>query len=273
MGTPLNPSAPVFDGHGVSSPTPDPANMQLPDLIKWAVPHGLADYLERIFNHPHTEISDALMQLDFKLLQEIRLSLMDQLKVIFPQTDGLKLRNRKITRTIVGDIYYISFSVVNRSLSKELDKITTKAIIEDSEDDDASDDDDQANSQNDLYATVTRLSKCLSDMKKELKECRKANLHLTDRVGELLLKIEAIEESCEPQMEKGAAENNDMRCSPHSPISIPPPPPTAVSVTETQDEPVAVNKAHINKKKRKKSKKRRQQQSQQAAQNSARSPH
>jgi hypothetical protein len=85
------------------------------------------------------------MHLNFKVLQEIRISLMDKLKAIFPQTDGLKLRNRKIVRTIVEDIYHIGFSVINRSLSRELDKITTKAIIEDQDEDDASDDDAQVN--------------------------------------------------------------------------------------------------------------------------------
>jgi hypothetical protein len=111
-------------------------------------------------------------------------------------------------------------------------------------------------------------------MKKELKECRKANLQLQDQVDELLVKIEAIEESREPQTGKDVGlvdENEVMRSdSPHHTQS-PPALPAAGSDTNNQNEPVVMNNApidHKKKKKNRKSKKRRQKQSQHAAQNS-----
>ena len=117
----LNPSAPAFE-EGSGAPSQQPV-LSLTDLVNYEASNAFAGSLTYIFQHSAQDIIDALMKLEFRTLQDLRQSLMEQLSDAFQELQEKKLINRRANKTIVADIYAIGASLARKSLSADLHKV------------------------------------------------------------------------------------------------------------------------------------------------------
>ena len=114
--------------HGESSTD---KRFSLQDLTNDDKPHELfISEIQRIFQYGMKDILETINELDMDVLSSIHNNLADMAKTTFPKFKDRRAVQRTVAHTAAKDIWFLGFSIANRSPSKELEKIFKDSIFE-----------------------------------------------------------------------------------------------------------------------------------------------
>ena len=194
-------------------------SLQLRDAVKYEAVNGFAGSLSFIYEHSMQDISDALFFLELSTLQDLRQSLVNQLCCAFPQLKNLRVKGRKVKRTLISDIYAAGLSLTEQCLCKDIDKMFT--ILSD----EAAEEDADSLEQNDwsaLLKVTTNLSNKVSCLEEELSFYKESNQLLRNDVDDCMRTIASL------RLELASIPSTPTIPSapllPSSPLPPPPPP-------------------------------------------------
>lgn len=124
---PLNPSAPPYQA--VSDIHTSSSCMDLESIVQRDAVAAFENCLDFIFQHSCADIKQALWSIDLPQLQTIRSQLLDKLVTVTADFSDRRPIKRLNKNTVIPDIYWIGYSVVNKTTSKDLDNVFAKTPL------------------------------------------------------------------------------------------------------------------------------------------------
>lgn len=159
-------------------------NNILKDIKTWNVSDCVTKFKEskdRLFSYGMKDVSDTLNCLELSVINAIREALIEEAVNIFPQLKDHRVPQRIVVRTSAKDVCNLGFSIVNKSLTKDTEKIFIKDRISDSQQDI---DPLSISQMQELLESVLELSSRVSVLENEVISLKKENKELKEKVGE-----------------------------------------------------------------------------------------
>ena len=103
--------------------SPSDKMFSLHDLTNDDKPHDLfISEIQHIFQNGIKDILETITELDLDVLSSIHNTLAEMAKTTFPKFKDRRAVQRTVAHTAAKDIWFLGFSIANRSPSKELEK-------------------------------------------------------------------------------------------------------------------------------------------------------
>ena len=140
--------------------------------------------LQLIYQYAGKDITDAIENRDLTVLGELCAHLFEKLQESFPELQHKTLVTRRVKHTQLNDIFQIGYSIVNKSVSKDLEKAFVPSATNNAS---ASSDDDSGTVQDlsQLIGTVSSLMIRIGTLEKDIVALQKSNRDFEKLVAEL----------------------------------------------------------------------------------------